>query len=353
MKRDKIKNLPYALLILSFLLGIVPLYAAQDNSYLIMDRGGNNVYLAWQEDTGGIWLNKSEDRGINFGADISVSEGTEGINKNPVIAVDDAGNLYIIWENHKADGSIDLYFGKMLQGSQSFTTAVIPIDTHLGALSNQIQPSIDISTSGTVVISWINQNGNDGLYYAKSADNGNSLWQVTAAQIIRVDDRTSILPEHPRIKMDVSGQNKYIGWCAQKDGRRRVFFNKLNNRDGRAYANDIQVNDDANGANVSRPSLALRPQAWGGNSKANICIAWENEIGPDINIFFDKSVNGDIWGGDIQVNDDAQAPQAQKEPQAAIDNNGDIFAAWSDFRNGDWDIYFAISIDDEIGRASC
>jgi hypothetical protein len=213
-------------------------------------------------------------------------------------------------------------------------------------LSVQAQPSFDISTSGTVVIAWANQNVNDGVYYAKSSDNGNSFWQITASQIIRVDDLTAILPEYPRIKMDVSGQNKYVAWCAEKDGRRRVFFNKLNNRDIRAYVNDIQVNDDANGARVSRPSLALRPQAVGGNNKPNICIAWENEMGSDIDIFFDKSVNGDAWGSDIQVNDDAQTPQTQKEPHAAVDNNGDIFAGWSDFRNGDWDIYFAMSIDD-------
>lgn len=346
MKRDKIKNITYALLALGFLAGAVRLDAAQDNSRLLMDRGGNTIYMVWQEDTGGIRMNKSEDKGISFSSDISVSQGIEGINSNPAMAVDDAGNLYIIWENQGADGNINLHLGRMLKGERNFTAAPIPVDTHLGALSNQTQPSLDIFTSGTVVIAWVNQNGNDGVYYAKSSDNGNSLWQITSGQIIRVDDLTAVLPEHPSIKMDTGGQNKHIAWCAEKDGRKRIFFSKLNNSDSRAYVNDVQVSDDANGASVRRPSLAVRPQAEGVNNKPNICIAWENEMAGDMDIFFDKSVSGDSWGSDIQVNDDAQTPQPQKEPQAAVDSNGDIFCAWSDFRNGDWDIYFAMSIDD-------
>lgn len=346
MKRDKINTITYALFVLGFLSTVVPLRAAEDNPCMAMDKEGNNAYVAWQEETGEIRLNKSGDRGISFGSDISVSEGITGINKNPSIAVDNTGNLYVIWENQKPDGNIDLYFGRMPNGSQKFTSAAIPIDTHLGALSRQVQPSLDVSAGGTVVIAWVNQNGNDGVYYARSSDSGNSFWQITSGQIVRVDGLTAVLPEYPRIKIDAGGQNKYIAWSAEKDGRKRVFFNKLNSGDNRVYGNDIQVNDDANGARVSRPSLALRPQAQEGSNKPNICIAWENEMGGDMDIFFDKSVNGDTWGNDIQVNDDAQTPQPQKEPQAAIDSNGDIFCAWSDFRNGDWDIYFAMSIDD-------
>ena len=345
MKKDKIKNKSYVICLLSFLFGITPLRAAQDNSCLVMDKSGNSVYVVWQEDSGEIWLNKSQDRGISFSVDLKVSEGIEGINKNPAIAVDDLGNLYAIWENQKADGNIDLYFGKMPKDGQGFTSALVPVDAHLGALSNQVQPALDVSNARTVVIAWVNQNGNDGLYYAKSTDNGDSLWEITAPRIIRLDDRTNISPEHPSIKIDASGQNKYIAWCARKNGQRKVFFNKLNNRDRRAYVNDAQVDDDINGADTRGPKLALRPEAGGGNDKANICLVWENEVDLDADIFFDKSVDGDAWGSDVQVNDDSQTPQAQKEPRVAVDSNGDIFAAWSDFRNGDWDVYFSISVD--------
>lgn len=345
MENNRIKNTACLIGILSLLFIMVPLYAAQDNSCLVMDGGGNNVYVAWQEDTGEIWFNKSQDRGISFGVDVEVSEGIEGINKNPVIAIDGRGNVYAVWENKKADGNTDLYFGRMSKGSQNFISAVVPIDAHLGALSDQVQPILDVSSAGIVVIAWINQKGNDGLYYAKSTDNGDSLWKISASRIIRVDDQTNAVPEHPSIRIDASGQNTYIAWCAQKNGQSGIFFNKLNNRDKRAYANDTQVNDGAGAAKARRPKLALRPEAIGGNRAANICLVWENETDSDTDIFFDKSTDGDAWGRDVQVNDDAQIPQAQKEPQAAIDNNGDIFAAWSDFRNGDWDVYFSISVD--------
>ena len=62
MKKYKIKNTSYMVCLLSFLFGITPLRAAQDNSCLVMDKGGNNIYVVWQEDSGEIWLNKSRIR---------------------------------------------------------------------------------------------------------------------------------------------------------------------------------------------------------------------------------------------------------------------------------------------------
>jgi len=342
MSINKIKKIGLTGLIFGFLSLTPFLYAAQDNSYLAMDKTGNKVFTAWQEDDGSIWFNKSEDKGVTFGVDVKVSEGIAGINTNPIIATDDSDNLYIIWENQATDGNSNLYFGRMPVGNSAFTTALVPIDTYLGAASNQLQPSLDVYGNGTVVISWINTNGQDGVYYAKSTDGGQSFWQITGEQIIHVDDGTGVTAQHPCIKIDVSGDNKYIVWDAEKDNKRKIFINKINSLEVRDFASDIQISDDSTSDNATKPWLAIRPESTEGD---NIFVVWENEASSDTDIFFDKSTDGAIWGTDIQINDDSEPAQPQKEPRIAVDSEGNIFAAWSDFRNNDWDIYFASSID--------
>jgi len=334
MRINKLKNTYYIGAILGLLFVATPLFAAQDNSCLVMDKSGNNVYMAWQEDTGKIWFNKSEDKGVSFGADLKVNGAIGEINRNPVLAVDGLGNVYILWENQKTNGNCDLYFGKMASGASSFTVAVVPIDAQLG-LSNQAQPSLDVSDTGTVVISWINDN--NSVYYAESTDAASSLWNVTLAQIKQVDDGTATLPANPCIKLDANGTYKFVTWSAKKNGKNKVFFNKLNGSGVRSFSSDIQVSDDATSDNATKPWLAA--------GATNIYIVWENEANSDTDIFIDKSADASVWGTDVQVNDDSQPPKQQKEPKVAIDTNGDIFVAWSDLRNDEWDIYFAHSID--------
>ncbi|MCX5701718.1 MAG: putative Ig domain-containing protein [Candidatus Omnitrophica bacterium] len=307
---------------------------SRDNSFIVMD---GYAYVAWEEAGSEIWLSKSTDNGVSFSEDLKVSEGISGINRNPVLALDSADNLYILWENEGVTGNKDLYFGKMPNSSQAFSVSVVPIDASLG-VSNQIQPSIDVATSaGTVAISWINEDINKEVYYAKSMDAGNSFWQIGASEIKRVDSDSGSAPEHPCIKIDASGNNKYIVWDAIYGGKRKIFVNRLGSTDVRSFANDIQVSDDITSDNATKPWLAV--------GDSNIYAVWENEFNADKDIFFDKSTNGNTWSQDLQINDDVTVPKEQKEPKVNVDNNGNISCVWSDSKNNDWDIYFASSID--------
>ena len=319
----------------------------KDNSCLVMNKSSNKVYMVWQDDAGQIWFNKSEDRGVTFIQDTQLTGALTGTNRNPQMAVDDPGNLYVIWENVQTDNSSDLYFARLDNNSAAWQIAVIPADIALGVAANQAQPSLDVTSSGTVVIAWVN--GASGVYYARSTDQGDSLWNLTAAQTKRVDDGTAAAFAYPEIKLSVNSQNKYVVWSAEKNSERNIYFNALNNQNNRVYAQDIQINDANSGTAADRPSLAMRPEVGGGGQKVGICAAWENTgADGDTDIYFDKSVTGEVWGADIQVNEDAQTPQAQKEPALAMDADGSIFAVWSDYRNGEWDIYYANCLDNGL-----
>ncbi len=319
---------------------------AQDYSGLAIDKSdANNVFVVFQDtSTKDIWTVKSIDRGKTFGIKTKISEFSPGNNRNPQIATDTTGNTYVIWENQADGGDWNLYFAKRLSGTNTFQTGIIPIDNILGANSEQVQPSIDANADGVVAIAWVNQGGAvDGVYFAKSTDGGNSFWNIASSQIKIVDDNSQALFANPVVRVDGTAQNKFIAWSGEKSGKKQIFFNKLDLNDSVVYSSDLQISDSSTCDNATHPALAV--PAVTGTTDAYLGVAWENEFGGDKNICFDRSLNGTTWGVDVQVNDDSTPAREQKEPQVCVDENGQMYVAWSDFKSGDWDIYLCLSND--------
>jgi hypothetical protein len=323
----------------------------QLQSRMVMAHSGKNVYVVWQDEDGRIWFSGSNDKGETFFDEIKISPDNSGTNVNPALAVDEPGNIYVIWQSKKGSAKSELYFSRKLKASQNFETAVIPVDAARGVNSDQLYPAIQAANSGSVFIAWVNRNGDDGVFYSRSKDNGSSFSSIQASEIYRVDDATETLPQYPDIGVDSSGHNEVITWSAEKGGKRNIYFNAFsydaaNKVDVKVYAGDIQVNDAATGDSCDKPRIGNRNNFGGGGSKPGIAIVWENTQANDTDILLDKSVDGSAWGADIQVNgNDALSPSLQEAPQVAMDSNGDMFFAWADKRKGNWDIYSTYSLD--------
>ncbi|TAN62069.1 tandem-95 repeat protein, partial [bacterium] len=297
---------------------------SRDYSRVLMD-SANTIYAFWQTADGQLWMAKSTDLGITFAKDVMVGDSLKGTHANLSVAMDQPGNIYALWEN-QIGGSSQLYFGRMPKGASSFESGPIPISQHLGQFSSQAQPSLDVSQNGDIHICWVNLKDNAGVYYATSGSNnkGEGLWNITSGQIIRIDDRAAASFESPSLKVGNNNQNKYICWSALKNNIRGIYFNKLDNKNIRGYPADIQINDASGSAIARNPRFALSPQSTGNNDE--IYAVWENENASDNNIFFSKSLNsGASWSKDTQVNEDAQPPQPQKEPNIAVDRDGRVY----------------------------
>lgn len=324
----------------------------QLNSRMVLDNSGNDVYVVWQDQDGQIWFSSSQDRGETFADEIRISADNSGSNQNPAISVDEPGNIYVIWESKKDQQNSELYFCRKLKNDKDFETYIIPIDVILGIDSDQQFPAIQAKNNGPVFIVWVNSNSvNEGLYFSRSNDHGESFRNIKLSDISRVDDATETLPKYPDIGIDSSGHNEIFTWSALKNNKRNIYFNAFeydpsNKVDVKVYPDDFQVNDVSIGDSCDKPRIANRNNFSGGGKKSGIAIVWENTRGADIDIFLDKSGDGSSWGTDVRVNTDEIAiPALQQEPQVAMDSNGDIFCAWSDKRSGNWDIYAAYSFD--------
>jgi len=74
---------------------------------------GNNVYVVWQDNRDGndeIYFKHSNDNGTRWSDDIRLTN-QRAASKFPSLAVDAAGNVYVIWTD-KSSGKMEIYFRK-------------------------------------------------------------------------------------------------------------------------------------------------------------------------------------------------------------------------------------------------
>ncbi|MCM8813348.1 MAG: hypothetical protein NC924_05355 [Candidatus Omnitrophica bacterium] len=324
----------------------------QTASDITMDNNGKNIYIVWQ-DGYDIWFSSSADRGKTFGSEIKLSNGIAGTNECPSIAVDNPGNIFIAWQNRNSADQYNLYFARRSKNRTTFEIGIIPVDTHLGN-SDQKYPRLCAFHNNDLVLCWANEQ-NHAIYLATSGNGGESFWQLLAADLIRVDDTTAVVPRWPSVQVDASGHTKVLCWSAEKSGVRNIYFNKINRTNQRAFAADVQVNDVDAAATADRPVIACRPSVNNSGHKANIGIIWEREKDNKWDILLDLSGNGTTWGTDRVIAADSSAAD-RRDPRLAMANNGNLFCAWAerptDTSTQHYDIYAAYSLDNGASFAA-
>jgi hypothetical protein len=109
------------------------------------------------------------------------------------------------------------------------------------------------------------------------------------------------------------------------------------------FGTNIRINDDSGTKAQRTPDIAV-------SDNGNIYIVWSDDRNNNKDIFISKSTDdGKLFGdqtenNDIRVDND-QTGASQQNPAIASYNN-DIYVVWSDDRSGFYHIYFAKSTDD-------
>ena len=127
----------------------------------------------------------------------------------------------------------------------------------------------------------------------------------------------------------------YAAWYDVRNGDSDVFF--IKSADGGAtFGPNIRVNDDAGKSRQYKPSLAL-------DAAGVIYILWRDDRRGHADIFFARSGDGGkTFTKNVRLNDDTGWAY-QGNPSIGVSPEGDVYAAWSDNRNGQDDIYFTVS----------
>lgn len=108
--------------------------------------------------------------------------------------------------------------------------------------------------------------------------------------------------------------------------------------DGTEIGPNIRMNDMSGGNWQTAPSIAV-------DDDGNVFAAWGDYRNGDYDIYFSRLPSGGTaFEENIRVNDDVGYAR-QSRPSMAIAPDGRIYIAWEDFRNDNWDIYYSVSTD--------
>ena len=303
-----------------------------------VDQDGN-IYVAWNDRRDGrynIYFTKSADGGATFDPNIKLNDSSRGKRKYPSIAVDPRGNIYIAWHDER-NGNRDIYLAKSTDGGMTFGPNTRVDDTGASA-SAQSVPSLSIAVdmNENVYLAWYdNRNGNNDIYFAKSADGG-----ATFGESARVDDTgaASSVQAKPSIALDANG-DIYAIWHDKRNGSFDIYFAKSADG-GVTFGPNVRVDDTGT---LYRDQFDPRIVV---DKNGDIYAVWHDYRYRDHDIFFAKSTDGgDSFGTNVRVDDTAFSTSFQLDPAIALDGDGNIYTAWHDKRNGDYDIYFAKSTD--------
>ena len=322
-----------------------------DNKYDIGIGDDDVIHVAWMDtrenygllesQRGDIYYSHSSDYGLTFSQATRVNKNSNGIQKNPSIAVNQSDEVYISWTDLSASPG-EIFFTFSLDGGQSFVPSS---DIKVNGVSTINDNScIAVNSSGVVFIAYegfsVGVPPNDFNIYVSFSDYSGSPPFFTFSTHKQVNFDVPSLDDNqisPAIAIDQSIDYIYVVWedyRNETEQRPDIYFAKSMDS-GLNYGTNVAVN--LTGGTTTRhvtPAIAVK-------SDGNISVVWAEEQGGNYDIRWAKSTNyGTSFGSYEWVN--SVTTNDQTNPRVAISDSKNIYVTWQDAQNGDLDIYMAI-----------
>jgi len=136
----------------------------------------------------------------------------------------------------------------------------------------------------------------------------------------------------------VHGTHVAAVWADDRTGNYDIYC-AWSSDGGKSWGLNTRITDDDTAAWKFQPSIAVDPTG-------GLVVVWVDYRQDKRKIFFSRSTDyGATWSANVPVDDDAQGTAFKYDPVVAVDNAGVIYAAWSDNRNGNYDIFVSRSVD--------
>jgi|GEM_PF-2225210 len=254
----------------------------------------------------------------------------------PSMAAGTDGVVYVVFSGWAGTPTwTDIFFTKSADGGRTWT-APIRVNNDAGGAS-QTDPSLALGPDDDVYVAWADSRaGGTDIYFALSSDGGLSF-----SSNVRVNDVTSNWQNEPEVAVDSAGLVHVI-WTDNRNAATTgpdIYY--ANSTDGGLSFNpSVRINNDATGAEQSRPDIAAGPDR-------TVYATWSDprNSGRGRDIYFSTSSDlGETWTPNIVVNDDTGLV-TQDYPSLAVSPAGNLFLVWMDYRttNTAPDIYTARS----------
>jgi hypothetical protein len=177
-----------------------------------MSVSGSFVHVVWYDYRDGnneIYYKRSTDAGVNWGADIRLTNNDASSQKPSVVV--SGSVVHVVWYDTR-DGNKEIYYKRSTNAGVSWLE-----DTRLtNNASTSDLPSVAISGSVVHVVWEDFRDGNFEIYYKRSTDGG-----VSWGADLRLTNNTG-WSEYPSIA--VSGQLVHVVWEDDRDGNYEIYY---------------------------------------------------------------------------------------------------------------------------------
>lgn len=298
----------------------------------IAAEASGNFAVAWQGEVNGNWniyAQRCDSSGSVVGSNFKVNDdaGSPSCQYfSPALAMDTWGNFVITWtdcRNHSLYP--DIY-------AQRYQSSGTPLDTNFqvnddAGNTDQEQPAIATNDLDRFVITWHDyRNDNSDIYAQRYDSSGNTL----GCNFKINDDAGALNQLFPDVGMDSSG-NFVTVWQDYRNDDWDVYAQRFDSS-GAPLDLNFKVNDDPGTSHQESPAVTV-------DGSGNFVITWQDYRNGDCDIYAQRyDASGAASGSNFKVNDDAGALD-QWSPAISSDGLGNFVIAWSDNRNGNYDIY--------------
>ncbi len=307
------------------------------------------VWSDTREGTSNIYLAKSRDGGRTFGSNVRVNDvpGTAGL-FGATVVVDRHHRAHVVWFDNR-DGDYDIYYAGESDRRDGVTPAVRvnddkdhPVEADAfgdGEPAGSADPAFQTLPSLAV--------DRNGTIYAAWQDYRRNQADIyfakstdggqTFSRNLRVNDDIGRAGQlYPSIAVDARGR-LYLAWHDFRKGNQDIYFSRSTDG-GKTFSRNIRVNDDQGTAGQFNPSLGV-------DAEGTVYLAWHDLRDGNADIYFAVSRDGGAtFDPNLKINDD-RGDAYQFHPSLGVGSKGAVAVAWEDYRNGQADIYLAYSVD--------
>jgi hypothetical protein len=290
-----------------------------------VDSAGN-IYVVWEDDTdtnSNILFSRSTDGGATFSTPESLSQ-TSGLSFNPRIAVDTQGGINVVWEDD-SPGNLDVFFSRSTDGGTTFSS---PINLSTDA-ADSASPQVAADAAGNIFVVWENDTPSSlGILFSRSTNGGLSF---TAPAFLSTNMGGSVSPQ---MLVDLGG-NIDVVWEDDSVGTADISYSRSANS-GLSFS--VPKSLSRNVGNSFNAHIAV-------DLGGHINVVWENDSPGNFDIFYSRSAdNGETFSIPKNLSND---PGHSRNPQIAVDLSGSVNVLWADNvpPNVNTDVFFVRSSD--------
>lgn len=282
---------------------------------------GDTVHTVWFDNRGGkyyaIYYKRSTDGGINWGADLALTDGIVTGALYPSIAV--AGNIvHVVWHS-ELDNGYEICYKRSEDGGITWTTDIRL--TNVPLFSGY--PSLAVS--GNIVhLTWYDErDGNYEIYYKRSTDGG-LTWET--------DTRLTNNPGYSWSSSIVtSGDLVHLVWFNNLSGNEEIFY-KRSIDGGSTWEEEIRLSN--NPAYSDNTSVAV--------SGNEVHVVWQDNRDGNYEIYYRRSTDGGLnWEPEARLTFFA----GNSYNPSIVSYGLNLHCVWYDSRDGNYEIYYKRSTD--------